>query len=87
MLKRWREGQPSNAVCDVLRRPAAAPLLLAKSATTYYVTDLGMLVQGGGNAKAANRRLRNVLKAQSVAPRVIFTDRLVSYAAAREAAM
>jgi transposase-like protein len=46
-----------------------------------------MLVRGGGNAKAANRRLRNVLKAQSVAPRVVFTDKLVSYAAARESAM
>lgn len=72
---------------DVLRRPAASSSLAGEISHEVLRHRPRYVGSGGGNAKTANRRLRNVLKAQSVAPRVIFTDKLVGYAAAREAAM
>jgi putative transposase len=48
---------------------------------------LDILVQSRRNAKAAKRLLRKLLKKQGVAPRVMITDKLASYAAARREIM
>ena len=44
---------------------------------------LDILVQSRRNAKAAKRLLRKLLKKQGVAPRVMITDKLASYGAAK----
>src|SRR5918997_1165394 len=44
---------------------------------------LDILVQSRRNAKAAKRLLRKLLKKQGVAPRVLITDKLASYGAAK----
>ena len=44
---------------------------------------LDILVQSRRNAKAAERLLRKLLKKQGVAPHVMITDKLASYAAAK----
>ena len=46
---------------------------------------LDILVQSRRNAKAAKRLLRKLLKKQGIAPRVMITDKLASYAAAKKA--
>ncbi len=46
-------------------------------------TVLDILVQSRRNAKAAKRLLRKLLKKQGKAPRVMITDKLASYAAAK----
>jgi putative transposase len=48
---------------------------------------LDILVQSRRNAKAAKRLLRKLLKKQGVAPRVMITDKLASYAAAKREVM
>jgi putative transposase len=48
---------------------------------------LDILVQSRRNAQAAKRLLRKLLKKQGVAPRVMITDKLASYAAAKREAM
>ena len=48
---------------------------------------LDILVQSRRNAKAAKRLLRKLLKKQGRSPRVMITDKLVSYAAARRRIM
>ena len=48
---------------------------------------LDILVQSRRNAKAAKRLLRKLLKKQGIAPRVMITDKLASYAAAKESVM
>jgi putative transposase len=48
---------------------------------------LDILVQSRRNAKAAKRLLRKLLKKQGIAPRVLITDKLASYAAARRVVM
>jgi putative transposase len=48
---------------------------------------LDILVQSRRNAKAAKRLLRKLLKKQGVAPRVMITDKLASYGAARREIM
>jgi putative transposase len=48
---------------------------------------LDILVQSRRNAKAAKCLLRKLLKKQGVAPRVLITDKLASYAAAKRVAM
>ncbi len=48
---------------------------------------LDILVQSRRNAKAAKRLLRKLLKKQGIAPRVMITDKLPSYAAAKKAVM
>src|SRR5215207_9712455 len=48
---------------------------------------LDILVQSRRDAKAAKRLLRKLLKKQGMAPRVMITDRLASYAAAKRAVM
>ena len=48
---------------------------------------LDVLVQGRRDRKAAKRLLRKLMKAQSRAPRVMVTDKLKSYAAARREIM
>ncbi len=48
---------------------------------------LDILVQSRRNAKAAKRLLRKLLKKQGVAPRVLITDKLASYAAAKRTVM
>jgi putative transposase len=48
---------------------------------------LDILVQSRRNAKAAKRLLRKLLKKQGTAPRVMITDKLASYAAAKRAVM
>src|ERR671915_2037584 len=48
---------------------------------------LDILVQSRRNAKAAKRLLRKLLKKQGIAPRVMITDKLASYAAARNVVM
>jgi putative transposase len=46
-----------------------------------------ILVQSRRNAKAAKRLLRKLLKKQGTAPRVMITDKLASYAAAKRVVM
>src|SRR5919112_3053215 len=48
---------------------------------------LDILVQSRRNAKAARRLLRKLLKKQGVAPRVMITDKLASYGAAKREIM
>ena len=48
---------------------------------------LDILVQSRRNAKAAKRLLRKLLKKQGIAPRVMITDKLSSYAAAKRIVM
>ena len=48
---------------------------------------LDILVQSRRNAKAAKRLLRKLLKKQGVAPRVMITDKLASYGAAKREIM
>jgi putative transposase len=48
---------------------------------------LDILVQSRRNAKAAKRLLRKLLKRQGIAPRVMITDKLPSYAAAKREVM
>jgi putative transposase len=48
---------------------------------------LDILIQGRRNAKAAKRLLRKLLKKQGMAPRVMITDKLASYAAAKRTVM
>jgi putative transposase len=48
---------------------------------------LDILVQSRRNAKAAKRLLRKLLKRQGIAPRVLITDRLASYGAAKREIM
>src|SRR3954454_6097978 len=48
---------------------------------------LDILVQSRRNAKAAERLLRKLLKKQGIAPRVMITDKLASYAAAKRVVM
>jgi putative transposase len=48
---------------------------------------LDILVQSSRNAKAAKRLLRKLLKKQGMAPRVMITDELASYAAAKRTVM
>jgi putative transposase len=46
-----------------------------------------ILVQSRRDAKAAKRLLRKLLKKQGIAPRVMITDKLASYAAAKRVVM
>ena len=48
---------------------------------------LDILVQSRRNAKAAKRLLRKLLKKQGIAPRVMITDKLASYGAAKREIM
>jgi putative transposase len=48
---------------------------------------LDILVQSRRKAKAAKRLLRKLLKKQGIAPRVMITDKLASYAAAKRIVM
>ena len=48
---------------------------------------LDILVQSRRNAKAAKRLLRKLLKKQGIAPRVMITDKLASYAVAKRSVM
>jgi putative transposase len=48
---------------------------------------LDILVQSRRNSKAAKRLLRKMLKKQAIAPRVIITDKLASYGAAKRKIM
>jgi putative transposase len=48
---------------------------------------LDILVQSRRNAKAAKRLLRKLLKKQGTAPRVMITDKLASYGAAKREIM
>jgi putative transposase len=48
---------------------------------------LDILVQSRRNAKAAKRLLRKLLKKQGIAPRVMITDKLPSYGAAKREIM
>ena len=48
---------------------------------------LDILVQSRRNAKAAKRLLRKLLKKQGTAPRVMITDKLASYGAAKRGMM
>jgi putative transposase len=48
---------------------------------------LDILVQSRRDAKAAKRLLRKLLKRQGIAPRVLITDKLASYGAARREIM
>ncbi|WP_245444707.1 IS6 family transposase, partial [Microvirga sp. KLBC 81] len=52
-------------------------------AVDQHGTVLDILVQSRRNAKAAKRLLRKLLKKQGITPRVIITDKLASYAAAK----
>jgi putative transposase len=56
-------------------------------AVDQHGTVLDILVQSRRNAKAAKRLLRKLLKKQGVAPRVMITDKLASYGAARREIM
>ena len=52
-------------------------------AVDQHGTVLDILVQSRRNAKAAKRLLRKLLKKQGIAPRVMITDKLASYGAAK----
>ena len=65
------------------RRPEA----LARRAVDQHGVVLDILVQSRRNAKAAKRLLRKLLKKQGIAPRVMITDKLSSYAAAKRIVM
>src|SRR5829696_8762704 len=52
-------------------------------AVDQHGTVLDILVRSRRNAKAAKRLLRKLLKKQGIAPRVMITDKLASYAAAK----
>jgi putative transposase len=52
-------------------------------AVDQYGIVLDILVQSRRNAKAAKRLLRKLLKKQGIAPRVLITDKLASYAVAK----
>jgi putative transposase len=54
-------------------------------AVNQHRVVLDILVQSQCNAKAAKRLLRKLLKKQGMAPRVMITDKLASYAAAKKA--
>jgi putative transposase len=56
-------------------------------AVDQHEAVLDVLVQSRRNAKAAKRLLRKLLKKQGVAPRVMITDKLASYAAAKREIM
>jgi putative transposase len=56
-------------------------------AVDQHGTVLDILVQSRRNAKAAKRLLRKLLKKQSSAPRVMITDKLASYGAAKREIM
>ncbi len=56
-------------------------------AVDQYGIVLDILVQSRRNAKAAKRLLRKLLKKQGIAPRVMITDKLASYAAAKRVVM
>src|SRR3954454_10249018 len=56
-------------------------------AVDQHGTVLDILGHSRRNAKAANRLLRKLLKKQGIAPRVMITDKLASYASAKKAVM
>jgi len=56
-------------------------------AVDQHGTVLDILVQSRRNAKAAKRLLRKLLKKQVIAPRVMITDKLASYGAAKREIM
>jgi putative transposase len=56
-------------------------------AVDQHETVLDILVQSRRNARAAKRLLRKLLKKQGAAPRVMITDKLASYGAAKRAIM
>ena len=56
-------------------------------AVDQHGTVLDVLVQSRRNAKAAERLLRKLLKKHGKAPRVMITDKLASYAAAKRVVM
>jgi putative transposase len=56
-------------------------------AVDQHGTVLDILVQSRRNAKAAKRLLRKLLRKQGVAPRVMITDKLASYAATKREIM
>ncbi|ANY83661.1 transposase (plasmid) [Microvirga ossetica] len=56
-------------------------------AVDQHGTVLDILVQSRRNARAAKRLLRKLLKKQGATPRVMITDKLASYGAARRAIM
>jgi putative transposase len=56
-------------------------------AVDQHGTVLDILVQSRRNTKAAERLLRKLLKKQGKAPRVMITDKLASYAAAKRVVM
>ncbi len=56
-------------------------------AVDQHGTVLDILVQSRRNAKAAKRLLRKLLKKQGIAPRVMITDKLASYGAAKREIM
>jgi putative transposase len=56
-------------------------------AVDQHGTVLDILVQSRRNATAAKRLLRKLLKKQGIVPRVMITDKLASYAAAKRVVM
>jgi putative transposase len=56
-------------------------------AVDQHGTVLDILVQSRRNAKAAKRLLRKLLKKQGMVPRVMITDKLASYGAAKREIM
>jgi putative transposase len=58
-----------------------------RRAVDQHGAVLDILVQSRRNAKAAKRLLRKLLKKQGTAPRVMITDKLASYGAARREIM
>jgi putative transposase len=60
---------------------------IGSGAVDQHGTVLDVLVQSRRNAKAAKRLLRKLLKKQCIAPRVMITDKLASYAAAKRVVM
>src|SRR4051794_13807588 len=88
-IRRWRPKPPptSHALpCSVVLKIAGKTHYLWRAMDRDGVV-LDVLVQSRRNKKAAKRLLRKLLKRQCRAPRVMITDKLKSYGAAKKEIM
>src|SRR5258707_7522071 len=98
-VRQWalKFGQPfANAICRRLPRAGDKwhldEVVITIAGTKHWLWRavdqhgivLDVLVQSRRNAKAAKRLLRKLLKRQGQAPRVMITDKLASYPAAKK---
>jgi putative transposase len=101
-IRHWALKFGQNFANQIRRRPPAsgdkwhldevAISIAGKKHWLWRAVDqhgavLDILVQSRRNAKAAKRLLRKLLKKQGMAPRVMITDKLASYAVAKRVVM